>query len=56
MSGDMTAANGSTSAIALKSTGTPSLKIRSSANADLVKFWDSETAQFYGNVIIGGIQ
>ena len=54
VSGDVTAANGSITAIALKSTGAPGLKIQSSANADLAKFWDSGTAEFYGNVNIGG--
>ena len=38
-------ANCSITATALKSTGTPGLKVRSTSIADIVKLWDSGTAE-----------
>ncbi len=48
------AAHGSSTATALKSEGTPGLKVRSTADTDIVQFRDSGTAKFYSNVNVGG--
>ncbi len=53
VSGDVSA-NGSITAAPLKSTGAPGLKVRSSADVDIVKCRESGTVEFCSNVNVGG--
>ncbi len=53
VTGNASVANGNVATLALKSTGTPGIRIRSSADTELVKIWDSGTADFSGNVNLG---
>ena len=54
VSGDLTASSGSITASILKTSGTPGLKIRTSANSDIVKFLDTGITQTYGDLNVGG--
>ena len=53
--GDLETSAGKITASVVKTSGTPGLKIQNnSGTTDIVKFWDSGTTNFYGNVIGGG--